>query len=179
MSVDKRKLLEFAERESKDGSDDMGYRVAMKLIISQTRAGRFKHVCPDCGGTEINVMCDDPYYAEPCVCTVDLMADNLKLCAERDELRKVATATVDFWKRIATDQQALKEKAQQGIEFWKGMYNAEVELRQQTEEERDHLLAANDEYQEKLRFEDDDESRMYFKIEDNGSITTRRRGDGQ
>lgn len=48
-------------------------------------------------------------------------------------------ATVDFWKRLATDQQALKERAEKE--------------RDELREERDHLLGVIDEYQEKLRFE--------------------------
>lgn len=69
-------------------------------------------------------------------------------------------ATIDYWVRVANDQQALKEKRDGNIVTLlhekEAMWNEILGLRAEIadlQEERDHLLAANDEFQEKLRFE--------------------------
>lgn len=74
----------------------------------------------------------------------------------------MAERNAEFWKAECWNQQELKEKAEGKIVTLlhekEAMWNEVLGLRMQVDallEERDHLLAANDEYQEKLRFEGD------------------------
>lgn len=56
-------------------------------IISMINKGEFDFKCPECDGSEINEMCDDPYYSEPCACTVDWRGEALKNALEVRQLR--------------------------------------------------------------------------------------------
>ncbi len=52
--------------------------------------------CDECGGSGINEMCHDPYYALPCACTVDWQSELLKQSSEINRLSVLERALIDF-----------------------------------------------------------------------------------
>ena len=50
-----------------------------KLIEAQQQEIKRLNICQNCGGSGINELCHDPYYAVPCECTVDWMSEVMRL----------------------------------------------------------------------------------------------------
>jgi len=72
--------------------------------------GTFDFKCPECNGSEINEMCDDPYYAEPCACTVDWRGEVLKNALEVRQLREENERLKEIDERECTIAISLKRE---------------------------------------------------------------------
>lgn len=71
-----------------------------ELIEQQAKEIKKLSTCPDCGGSGVNEMCHDPYYAPPCACTIDWMSEAMKLSKQNSEQAK----EIEKWKREALQQ---------------------------------------------------------------------------
>lgn len=77
---DVRDILSTRKRVGTDTQMDVWVKWALDELEKATK-------CPDCGGSGVVEMSFDPYYAEPCVCTVDWMQETFKNAKELHNLK--------------------------------------------------------------------------------------------
>ena len=86
--LDKAKALGWIASRRSGTNKLMPEYYILEEMRDAIESGTFEYKCPECGGSEINVMCDDPYYAEPCACTVDWQKEAAEIAMQAYELRE-------------------------------------------------------------------------------------------